>query len=322
MQSESGGRVKSHHADSESAAHYEVFMAELSPEEDARLKLDSYDADIRPLVAADRALLHELTVSVLWPHRALDLDMLLSLGKGYIAHDEIGRPLGSAMYFPAGDDFAMCGMMMTTPRLQTQGVGRRLLRRILADCKGRDLRLSATRSGYRLYRDAGFLTVGTIWQQQGIARLAHLPEAVPGLDVRPLAAADHGAVAALDTLAFGADRQSVKAAMLRESGGVVALRDGEVRGFALVRSFGKGVVIGPVVAEDDRMAMLLCAPLFQQYEGQFVRLDTPQQSENFKAFLFAAGLGGFDTCTEMRIGPQRRAKTGACLYGLAAHSLG
>ena len=322
MQGKIAGNVKSDHGDRDSAARYEAFMARQSPEDDALLKLENYNAEIRPLVAQDRGMLHELTVAVFWPHRGRDLDLFLSLGEGYIALDEIGRPLGSAMYYPMGDDFAMFGMMVTTPRLQTQGVGRRLLRRIMNDCRGRDLRLSATKSGFRLYRDAGFETVATIWQHQGIAKLARLPEPVAGVDVRPLGPADHGAVSALDTQAYGADRQVVKAALLRKSGGVVAVRGGMVCGFALVRPFGKGMVIGPVVAEDDQMAMQLCAPLIQQYEGQFVRLDTPQQSEHFKAFLSAAGLGVFDTCTEMRIGPLRRAETGACLYGLAAHSFG
>lgn len=322
MQSDGGQKVDGEHGDGDSLARYEAFMSKSSPQDDARLKLDSYEAEIRPLLAEDRVLLHELTVAVFWPHRAPDLDLFLSLGTGYIALDEIGRPLGSAMYFPSGDDFAMFGMMVTTPRLQTQGVGRRLLRRILNDCKGCDLRLSATRSGFRLYRDAGFETVATIWQQQGIARLANAPAPTAGVEVRPLTPTDHSVIDALDTRAYGADRQIVKAALLRESTGVVAMRDGEVCGFALVRPFGKGVVIGPVVAEDDQMAMQLCAPLLKQHEGQFVRVDTPQQSEHFKAFLSAAGLGVFDTCTEMRIGPQRRAESGARLYGLAAHSFG
>lgn len=315
-------QVESPFRDRDSAARYKSFMKKLSSEQDERLKLDNYEADIRPLVASDRDLLHELTVSVFWPHRASDHEMLLSLGKGYIARDEIGRPLGSGMFFLSADNLAMLGMMTTTPRLQTQGVGRQLLRRILEDCQGKDLRLTATRSGFRLYRDAGFEIVGTIWQQQGIARLAHAPEPVHGLEIRPAVPDDNETINALDAHAYGADRKDVMARLLGESTGVVALRRGEICGFALARPFGKGVVIGPVVAEDDLMAMQLCAPLIRLHEGQFVRVDTPQPSEHFQAFLSAAGLGVFDTTTEMRIGRQRRADTGAVLFGLAAHSLG
>lgn len=299
-----------------------MFMSASGPDDHAHLRLETFDAMIRPITAADRPLLHELTVSVFWPHRANDLDLFLSLGQGYIALDEIGRPLGSAMYFPMGADFAMLGMMVTTPRLQANGAGRRLLRQILRDCAGRELRLSATRSGYRLYESAGFDPVGTIWQQQGVVRPIHLPEPVPGLVLRPMTPADHDRVLALDAHAYGADREAVIRALLDLSTGVVVERGGVICGFALMRAFGKGVVLGPLVAEDDRMAMQLAAPMIRDCEGQFLRCDTPQPGEQFRAFLSAVGMGVFDTVTEMRLGPSRRAQSGAVLYGLASHSLG
>ncbi|WP_417721783.1 GNAT family N-acetyltransferase [Salipiger sp.] len=306
----------------DSQARYDAFMSRSAPEDDARLRLDAFEATIRPITADDRPLLHELTVGVFWPHRAHDLDLFLSLGAGYIALDEIGRPVGSTMYFPMGGDFAMFGMMVTTPRLQSHGAGRRLLRRIMRDCAGRDLRLSATRSGYRLYHSAGFEPVGTIWQQQGVARPIHLPEPVPGLGLRALEPGDLGALRALDAHAYGADRGKVLDAVLDLSTGVVVTRGDEVCGYALMRPFGKGMVIGPVVAGDDATAMQLVAPLIRECEGRFTRLDTPLQGEHFKAFLSAAGMGTYDTVTEMRIGPSRRSETGALLYGLAAHSMG
>lgn len=286
-----------------------------------RIRIDAYDTSAQPLGLAQRQLLHELTVSVLWPHRAHDLDLFLSLGQGYLATDEIGRPVGSAMYFPMGVDFAMLGMMVTVPRLQARGAGKWLLQRVLADCAGRDLRLSATRTGYRLYLAAGFLPVGIIRQQQGIARVI-LPVQAPGLQIRALAPGDEAALRALDASAYGAVRARVLDGLLPLSAGTVALRDGVVCGFALQRDFGKGVVIGPVVAEDDAMAMALTAPLIRANAGVFTRFDTPVESEGFVAFLEDAGLAAFDTVTEMRIGPHRRATDGAVIYGLASHSLG
>ncbi|WP_164876143.1 GNAT family N-acetyltransferase [Falsirhodobacter deserti] len=286
------------------------------------LKVDSYEASVGPLGLGQRHLLHELTVGVLWPHRPDDLDLFLSLGKGRLAVDEIGRPLASGMYFPMGEDFAMLGMMVTVPRLQAQGAGRALLAGMMQDCAGRDLRLSATRSGYRLYQAAGFVPVATIRQQQGIAVPFDAPADLPGLTIRPLTQADTPALHALDAHAFGAPRGAVVDALLALSTGVVAERDGKPCGFALLRPFGKGVVIGPMAAEDDAMAIRLAAPLIRQSEGRFVRLDTPVDSERFVAFLRGAGLADYDTVTEMRIGPHRRAAEGAVTYALAAHSLG
>lgn len=285
-------------------------------------RVDAFEASARMLGPSDLDLMHELTVSVFWPHRARDLEMMLSLGKGYLAYDEIGRALGSSMYFEMGGDFAMIGMMITHPRLQTYGVGRWLLDRAMEDCAGRDLRLNATRQGYRLYEGAGFVPVATVHQHQGKARAIHLPETPSGVELRGMESGDRSALLALDRTAFGAERGTVFSALLAKSDGMVATRAGEPVGFALARNFGRGRVIGPIVAENEAMAMSLTAPFVQRHEGSFLRVDTPHDDTDFNAFLAAAGLGDFDTVTEMCVGPNRRATAGAQTYGLAAHTLG
>ncbi|NVK32934.1 MAG: GNAT family N-acetyltransferase [Rhodobacteraceae bacterium] len=289
---------------------------------ESHLVLDNFEATVRKIVPDDRELLHQLTVSVFWPHRDHDLDLLISLGQGYLAIDEIGRPMGSAMYFPMGDDFSVLGMMVTAPRLQTQGAGRWLLNQIITDCAGRDLRLSATRAAYWLYESEGFVPVATIWQHQGVARDIHPPPPVSGVETRAMLTTDIPAVLALDTSAFGADRSRILRILLEVSEGLVAVRGGEIVGYALMRQFGRGKVIGPMVADSDRMAMQLVAPFIQANTGTFLRLDVPLRSELFQSFLSASGMGVYDTVTEMRIGPQRRATSGAQLFGLSAHSLG
>lgn len=286
------------------------------------LRIDAYEAELVPIARKDRALLHELTVSVFWPHRDSDLDLLMRLGDGYIALDEIGRPLGSAMHFPMGDDFAVLGMMVTPPRLQARGGGRFLLDRIMRDCEGRDLRLNATRAGYRLYLSAGFQHVTTVYQHQGLVRSLPEVDALPGIEIAPITEGDHAAVRDMDRQAFGADRRATMDALLEVSTGCLALRAGKPCGYALMRRFGKGHVIGPLVAESEAMAIQLAAPLMHQVQGSFVRLDTPSEGQELTGFLSAAGMGRFDTVTEMRIGPHRRASEGLVTHALAAHSIG
>ncbi|OCX60010.1 hypothetical protein BFP70_17965 [Thioclava sp. SK-1] len=286
------------------------------------LQVDSYKARIEPVDASKVALLHELTVSVFWPHRVHDLELIVEQGRGFVALDEINRPLSSVMQFPHGDDFAMLGMMVTTPRLQSYGSGSRLLRRVMQDNLGKDMRLSATRSGYRLYESAGFVPVGRVWQHQGLVRPIRPPTAAENVVVRPMQAADRAAIHGLDLGAYGAARTGLLDRLIALSECVVAERDGVICGFAMLRQFGKGQVIGPLVADDDALAMQLCAPFLQQSEGRFVRFDLAVQSERFAAFLAAAGLGSYDTVTEMRFGRLRRAMSGAQTYGLASQSLG
>lgn len=287
-----------------------------------RFRIDNFEAQVVPIDPGSRDVLHELTVSVFWPHRQSDIDLLIRLGRGYVALDEIGRPLGSAMHFPMGDDFAMLGMMVTPPRLQAQGAGRALLGQILQDCSGRDLRLNATRAGYRLYRSVGFVDVGTVWQHQGIVGAVPQVDAVSGVDLAVMTAADHAAIAQMDAQAFGARRSAVLDALIGISTGLIATRAGVPCGFALMRRFGKGHVIGPLVADSEALAMLIAATLMRQAQGSFVRLDAPRDSQRLRAFLTRAGMVEYDTVTEMHRGRQRRATEGLVTYGLAAHSLG
>ncbi len=280
------------------------------------------DPTAHPITPQSRPLLHELTVSVLWPHRDTDLDFFIGLGQGYLAVDEIGRPMGSAMYFEYGADFAMLGMMTTAPRLQELGTGSWLLGKILRDCAGRDLRLSATRAGYHLYESFGFVPHCKIAQHQGVARAF----AGGAGAVRALTPDDYPALIALDAQAFGAPRDALMTALFALSAGVVLEQGGAISGFALCRPFGRGHVVGPVVAASEADARALIAPFSRTHAGGFLRVDTPEPSAEFSAFLEACGLAHYATVTEMNLGSaqnaSRRGTKEALLWALAAQSVG
>ena len=91
------------------------------------LEIGGFELSLQPMTVADIPRLHELSVSVSWPHRAEDWAMLLHLGRGWVARDPIGRVLGSAMWFPFGPQVASIGMVITSPRLQENGAGRQRL---------------------------------------------------------------------------------------------------------------------------------------------------------------------------------------------------
>lgn len=92
---------------------YDRFISRRAGDEERHLQVDSYPATIEPIYADKLPLIHELTVGVLWPHRPADIVLFRKLAEGYLALDDIGRPLGTAMTFKMGKDFAMLGMMVT-----------------------------------------------------------------------------------------------------------------------------------------------------------------------------------------------------------------
>ena len=135
------------------------------------LKIDTFSMRIGDIEGVELDRLHAHSLAVGWPHRAEDWQFLRESGEGVVALDEIGRVLGSAMWFAHGDDFATVGMVITSPRLQTLGAGQWLMKRVFDKVAGRDLRLNATRAARRLYLSLDFQPEKTVYQCQGIARM-------------------------------------------------------------------------------------------------------------------------------------------------------
>ena len=137
-----------------------------------------------------------------------------------------------------------------------------------------------------------------------------------------MTAAHEAAVRALDVAALGAERRAVFAALLAVSTGTVLERDGKVVGFALCRRFGRGHVVGPVVAASETDALALISPHVAAHACQFLRLDTQEAEGPIRDYLEACGLSLFDTGTLMTLGRERPPKGPVRYFGLASHSLG
>lgn len=280
--------------------------------------VDSYALMARPITADDIAQLHELSVAVGWMHRAEDWAVALQLGEGIYLADEIGRPFGSAMWFPVADDLAMLGMVITTPRLQERGAGRWMMEQILARTGTRDLGLNATRAAFRLYLALGFQPGLTVWQHQGVV----LGSPAPDPRVRPMQPGDRAAIHALDTRAYTAHRQKALDLFLDQSTGTVLEQDGRITGYALCRRFGRGHVVGPVVAANADDAAAVTGPHLAAHQGRYLRIDTRETDGRFVALLNASGLPARESVTTMTLGRPRPVDPDAHIYALAIQATG
>ena len=292
------------------------------------LKIDTFSMRIGDIEAVELDRLHALSLSVGWPHRAEDWQFLRGQGQGFVALDDIGRVLGSAMWFAHGADFATVGMVITSPRLQTLGAGQWLMKRVFDKVAGRDLRLNATRAARRLYLSLDFQPEKTVYQCQGIARVQtkDRPANIRG-DVRALDARDLPAAIALDAAGFGVRRAALLEKLFTNSAGYGLFRGDRLIAFALCRPFGRGHVVGPVVAESDAEAVAVVQPHVADHSGSFLRIDTHMENGEFAAFLSHNGMPVFDTVLTMSMGKRLSdfAVGGAVApvtYALASQTLG
>ncbi len=288
------------------------------------MQLQSFDLATQDISGVDLEALHALSLSVGWPHRRSDWELLRSLGHGAAALDEIGRVFSSAIWFDHGQSLATIGMVITSPRVQTHGGGRWMMERILRECGERSLMLNSTRAAYTLYLSLGFEFQALVTQMQGIVRPAPDGPGPDGGAVEDLTLAAFSDLFALDRAAFRADRSRILTRLAPLSRIVGIYREQRLEGYAMRRAFGRGTVIGPVVAQSEDDAICLVRPLLADLGGRFARLDTRHPDGPFADFLKASGLKLFDSVSTMTRGTSlARTEVGRPgIYALAAQPLG
>jgi GNAT superfamily N-acetyltransferase len=263
---------------------------------------------------------HALSIAVGWPHRPCDWYAVFRIGNGFVICDANERVLGTAMLWPLGASFAAVGMVIVAPELQGQGIGRRLVRAVLDTAPSRTLLLNATESGLRLYESEGFRAVGTIYQHQGIAKGPNGP--IITTDVRPYIESDWAKIIELDCAASGIDRSAVLDALIGGTPGTVSAQDGSITGFAFSRPFGRGHLLGPVVAADETTAIALIKPHIDRDAGRFLRVDTPYYPGAFSRFLEDSGLVHVGRAITMVRGVEPVRSDQAQIFALISQALG
>jgi predicted N-acetyltransferase YhbS len=237
---------------------------------------------LRRLEAEDLPEAHRLSTEAGWPHRLEDWRLLYEFGNGVIACDAASAIVGTAMSWLYGAQAGTLGMVLVSPAQQGKGIGRRLMRRLLDDANARSLMLNATDAGLRLYAACDFRASGAIRQLQGEFR-----PLTCATTVRPMRPDDRAALLALDAAAFGAPRTALLDRIIQDGYTMVIGPAQAITGFSIRRRFGRGEVIGPVVAADEDDAIDLVAAL--AVPG-FLRIDVPLTAPRLMRWLFDAGL--------------------------------
>lgn len=263
---------------------------------------------LRRLTADDLEAAQALSREFQWPHRLEDWHFGLAHGQGVAALRD-GELVGTALHWLWGKQHATVGLVMVSPRMQGQRLGQHLMHAVMAGLDDRTVVLHATREGRGVYERMGFAITGEVRQHQGLAAPAQLVALPDDVRLRPLGRNDAQALAALDTRAAGMPREAMLRQLLAEDDAVVLAREGEAVGFSVVRRFGRGHAIGPVVAPDLACAQALIGHWCSRYAGKFLRIDVDAAS-GLPEWLEAQGLPRVDTVTTMvRGGPLERGFT-------------
>ena len=275
---------------------------------------------LRRMQAEDLAEGLRLTQAQSWSYRLEDWSLHFRLGRGWVACDAGGRVLGTIIWWPYGEQFATVGLVVVDRRQQGKGIGRKLMNAVMEEAGARSLQLVSTRAGRRLYEQCGFREHAAIDQHQGVAVCAALAHQPGAASFRVMTGADVSTIAQWDAISFGTDRTPVIAAVLESGEGILAARQGRLAGYALARPAGRGTTIGPVVAEDEMLAIEMIARMLQR-RTEIMRLDIPADATVLGGWLESAGVRRVDRAGVMIRGTPLARGRAARVFGLVSQAL-
>ncbi|XIE79295.1 GNAT family N-acetyltransferase [Streptomyces sp. SBR177] len=243
---------------------------------------------IRRLGPEDLLACADLSENRGWPREEHKWGLLLAAGVGHGIDDPSGKGLLAACVVTSyGPGLAAIGMVLVAERYARQGVGRRLMRHVLAEAGDTPLSLYATSNGQPLYEELGFTEIGRSEMLRGHFTAA---EPAPGRTVRPATAEDLQDVLRLDHEIFGADRTHLITRLPAFADHLrVAEQDGEITGFAGLWPNMDTHVVGPVIARDPGTAQALIASLAAATDRP-LRTDVDTGHTELLTWLKANGL--------------------------------
>ena len=280
---------------------------------------------LRPMTGATRDLESALQLSRAagWSFRLEDWRIAQVLGRGVLA-EESGQVIASALCWPYGDAFATYGSIIVAPAMQGRGLGRALLTRLLELTGDRAVMLNSTAEGRRLYQSFGFDSIGTVHQHVVLGpkgQIADPPQLDADPQIRAARAEDLPEMIEMDQRAFGAGRPRMIEEFLKVGAAAVIERNGELRAYAICRTFGLGQVIGPVVATGVADAKALIGHFLTANPGQTMRVDIGGET-GLGPWLTEQGLPEVGQVTTMIRGQRTPMSGPERIFALASQSFG
>ena len=253
---------------------------------------------LRPMTQADLLHAHALSAALRWPHRPIDWEQGFAHAQGLVAERD-GIIVATAQRWLWGERHATIGLVIVTAACQGRRIGHRLITTLLDGLDDCSVLLQATTDGRGLYERLGFVRTGEIRQHQGVAQSAPLIALPAGWRLRPVGQNEAAMLHQLDKEARGMPRHALIDNLLSQADACVVLdHDGTQKGFAMLRRFGRGHTIGPVVAPDAQSAKALIAHLAGMNAGYFTRIDIDFDS-GLTEWLESIGLLRVDAATTM-----------------------
>ena len=240
--------------------------------------------------------------------------MLMEMSQGVVASRD-ANVVGTTLRTDYGPEVSMMHMIIVRKSERGQGLGRSLMEAAMEGIADRELRLVATKEGLPLYEKLGFQPTGEITQCQGNVNIVD----PSGIKVFSADVHDIDEIILLDRQCFASDR-GVLLRWLAQNGRLAVTRSdgGRITGYAALRRFGRGQVIGPIQAPSAAQARDLIRYFVAPLIGEFIRIDT-DNTMGLIPWLESIGLKRAAGGMKMRKGAKTAPRPA---FGLCSQALG
>lgn len=211
---------------------------------------------LRYLRAEDLPFADSLRQMAGWNQTTADWQRFLDLSpNGCLIAELDGQPAATATTIQYGNEVGWIGMLLVHPDFRRRGIARVMLSHCIERLKAggvRSIKLDATPEGREVYVGLGF---------QDEFKLTRYSGTLLGDDstsqLRPADEADLPQIIELDARAFGTDRPSLLARLLRESPlALVSEVPGRILAFGFQRNGSLATYLGPIAGEPAACAQI------------------------------------------------------------------
>jgi GNAT superfamily N-acetyltransferase len=282
--------------------------------------------DVRPIGADQGEAVWPLSVEAGWNQNVADWRFMLEAGRGFGCVAPDGTWQASALVLPLGPKLAWISMVLVTKARRRGGLGTGLLKRCIEEVRvsGAVAGLDATEQGRPIYLPMGFRDLYPIARWH-FDQATSVDVASPaGVVLRPIAPDDLAKLNFYDRPMTGLERPAILAHLaLRQPGRawLAETQGGRVAGFVLGREGRIATSLGPVVADNESIALALIAKAAASAPGPFI-VDVPQAHRVVRAWLQAQGATTPRGYMRMTLGRAKGLDDPTHLFALAGPELG
>ncbi len=244
--------------------------------------------------------------------------------EGYWAAEVGGELVGTGSMVSYGGEYGFIGFFIVAPehrheRIGFPHLGQALLKAARERLKpGAAVGIDGVFAAQDAYARYGFTFSHRNLRMEGTGKAS-----TPAGYLTELSMVPYEMVAEYDQRHFGYAREVFLRPWISPPAGLAlgAVRDGQLCGYGVVRQCQSGYKIGPLFADDARIADDLYGALSDRAFGEPVYLDTPESNLDALELAQRHGLKEVFGCARMYLGPAP-ALPWASIYGVTTFELG